>query len=151
VENVTQGNYANRHRQVIIDGYNIMGVFGSLQEAREGKISFSEARDDFVDVARGTLKDKLVIVFDGKKRQIHTRERKRVKVVFTSEREEADKYINRIARKGDLVFTNDHSLREILETKGAIVFSGGILMVFVFYVLGKGEPISLFHNHNSGA
>jgi len=79
---------------VIVDGYNALLFLAHLEHNHPENYNFSVEREYFLRVlAKRRLKEKWIIVFDGKENALHIKRERGLWVIFTPENEEADEII----------------------------------------------------------
>jgi predicted RNA-binding protein with PIN domain len=113
---------------VIIDGYNLIGIDGGLRDSLEHK------RNWLIQQLAAYRKVKglgIVVVFDGwRAGGIDEAEEKRdgVGIVYSRQGEKADSLIVRIARtkgSGCVVVSSDREIQKAVEKFGAVAISSG--------------------------
>ena len=116
---------------LIIDGYNIIGVWEDLQEMRDRDMG--SAREQLISIMAGYLGwawDRVIIVFDG--RSYAWEHIDGVEVVFTGSRETADTLIERLSAGLSVscnveVATSDFAEFQAASNVGARVYSAASL------------------------
>jgi predicted RNA-binding protein with PIN domain len=113
---------------VIVDGYNLIGIEGGLRDSLEHKRSWLIQQLAAYRKAKGLG---IVVVFDGWRAgglDEVGQKRDGVSVVYSRQGEKADSLIVRIARtkgSGCVVVSSDREIQKAVEKFGAVAISSG--------------------------
>ena len=103
---------------VIVDGYNVIFAWPELSDL--ARVNIDSARDALIDILSelsSMISGQVTVVFDAYKVKGHSKERmtlQDIQVLFTSQDETADQYIER--------FTNEHGRKKRI----AVITSDGL-------------------------
>ncbi len=113
-----------RKKYLVVDGYNIVHAWNELKEL--AAVNLDSARDRLIDIMsnlQGVSDSEIILVFDAYKVKGRTRGTQKIQnltIVYTSQDETADSYIERFAAKNGR--TNDVTVATSDNLEGSVAF-----------------------------